>query len=277
VSGTEAPPANATNPNARWSDDWSQSARRAFPKSPRRCFPQTFVRASYSSRDAQRAAADRDPSRPVRHLAADSSVGSDRRRAGTRRRNSVMVVPNLSSIAMTVCRLAFLAAPPLLDPQRASRHCRGYRRAHEGAQPAAIPSPYEELEVVFQFSGEQFTAAALRFRTKGFIGTVSRTQGRISSRIEHRSETVGRSPSSGSKTVDPMSRWQISQYWAVPNSRPAGESLMQYPEQADEVILGPLAGRERHYRDHPLTKHRGHTSAKFRSAGDNSGGSDSGA
>jgi len=67
------------------------------------------------------------------------------------------------------------------------------REAMELRLPKVIPddfSKYEELEVVFEYLGEQLQAAAPQLRTKGFICTVNRTQDRISIRIEHRGETA---------------------------------------------------------------------------------------
>lgn len=67
------------------------------------------------------------------------------------------------------------------------------QEAMELRLPKVVPSDfskYEELGVAFEYLGEQFTAAAPRLRTKGFICTVHCTQDRISIRIEHHGETV---------------------------------------------------------------------------------------
>jgi hypothetical protein len=67
------------------------------------------------------------------------------------------------------------------------------QEAMELRLPKVVPSDfskYEELGVVFEYLGEQFTTTAPHLRTKGFIGTVNRNQDRISIRIEHRGETV---------------------------------------------------------------------------------------
>jgi hypothetical protein len=67
------------------------------------------------------------------------------------------------------------------------------KEAIELRLPKVVPvdfSKYEELQMVFDYLGEQFRAAVPHLRTKGFVGTVSRTDERISVRIEHRGETV---------------------------------------------------------------------------------------
>ncbi|MGH3220488.1 MAG: TIR domain-containing protein [Streptosporangiaceae bacterium] len=67
------------------------------------------------------------------------------------------------------------------------------QEAMELRLPKVVPtdfSKYEELGVAFEYLGEQFTAAAPRLRTTGFICTVNRNQDRISIRIENRGETV---------------------------------------------------------------------------------------
>ncbi len=59
--------------------------------------------------------------------------------------------------------------------------------------PKVVPtdfSKYEELQVAFEYLGDQFQAAAPQLRTQGFICTVSRTHDRVSVRIEHRGDTV---------------------------------------------------------------------------------------
>jgi hypothetical protein len=67
------------------------------------------------------------------------------------------------------------------------------KEAMELRLPRVVPadfSKYEELQLTFDYLGEQFRAAAPHLRTKGFVCTVSRTDERISIRIEHRGETV---------------------------------------------------------------------------------------
>ena len=67
------------------------------------------------------------------------------------------------------------------------------KEAMELRLPKVVPadfSKYEELQLIFDYLGEQFRAAAPHLRTKGFVCTVNRTDERISIRIEHRGETV---------------------------------------------------------------------------------------
>jgi hypothetical protein len=67
------------------------------------------------------------------------------------------------------------------------------QEAMELRLPKVVPSDfskYEELQVAFDFLGQQFQAAAPQLRTRGFICTVNRTHDRISVRVEHRGETV---------------------------------------------------------------------------------------
>jgi hypothetical protein len=67
------------------------------------------------------------------------------------------------------------------------------QEAMELRLPKVVPadfSKYEELQVAFEYLGEQFKAAAPRLRTKGFICTVNRTHDQVSVRIEYRGETV---------------------------------------------------------------------------------------
>jgi hypothetical protein len=67
------------------------------------------------------------------------------------------------------------------------------QEAMEVRLPKVVPtdfSKYEELQVVFDYLGEQLKAASSQLRTRGFVGTVNRTQDRVSVRIEHRGETV---------------------------------------------------------------------------------------
>jgi TIR domain len=67
------------------------------------------------------------------------------------------------------------------------------QEAMELRLPKVVPSDfskYEELQVAFDYLGDQLKAAAPQLRTKGFVGTVNRTQDRISVRIEQHGETV---------------------------------------------------------------------------------------
>ena len=79
------------------------------------------------------------------------------------------------------------------DGQEARNITTVVQQAMELRLPKVVPrdfSKYEELEVAFEYLGEQFKAAAPQLRTKGFVCTVNSTQDRLSVRIEHRGETA---------------------------------------------------------------------------------------
>jgi hypothetical protein len=130
------------------------------------------------------------------------------------------------------------------------------QEAMELRLPKVVPadfSKYEELELVFAYLGEQFTAAAPHLRAKGFICTVNRTHERISIRIEQRGETVySLDIYRGGSMGDDKLTFGLGHHrglssgingWAQPFfNKQAGQAMLK---MTDLSVFGNLSGQDR--------------------------------